>query len=135
MEKIGVTVTIEAVDGATYLEALPLRNYVAACRPIGGFIDDPDVTLGDFVTCNGSDTANYCNADVDRKFEQQASTIDPVERQKLVREIEIQALDDASLLVMFWKKEASAARNYVRNFVLHPEPDNNRRYDNIWLDL
>lgn len=133
MAKVGVTINIEALDSAAYLDALAQRNFVIAARNIASLIDDPDASLGDYVTCNGAYSPNYCDTTIDDMFARQSTAKNADDRRALAREIELKALNDAPFLVLFWKIKAQGVRNNVHNFVLHPEGDNNRRYDDIWL--
>jgi peptide/nickel transport system substrate-binding protein len=70
---------------------------------------------------------------IDELYERQSQETDPVERRKIVAELEKAIMEEFTTVILYFKDKYTGMSNHVRNYVMHPEPDNNRRMEDIWL--
>ncbi|CAG0945619.1 Oligopeptide-binding protein AppA [Anaerolineae bacterium] len=132
--KIGVEIKVDIQETAKYLDIMNKRDFDIATTVISGTADDPDSLLGDIFTCQG--TLNYsgvCNPQADELFIQQSQTVDETERKKLVNQMELAYINGYNTVSLYYKKKLMGSWQRVHNYVMHPEPDNNRRLQEVWL--
>jgi peptide/nickel transport system substrate-binding protein len=134
-EKIGVKTTLEPLESATYFERMRGGQFDIATTVVAALANDPDFLIGDYYPCNGG--LNYgasCSAEIDRLFSAQSQQTDPAERLRLTHELERAVLKDYGTIVLYFKGKFAVTSKNLHNFVMHPEPDNNRRMQDVWLD-
>jgi peptide/nickel transport system substrate-binding protein len=133
--KIGIKATLEPLESASYFERMRNGQFDIATTVVASLANDPDFLIGDYYPCNGG--LNYgasCNAEIDRLFAAQSQATDPAERLRLNHELERVTLQEYGTIVLYFKGKFAATTKTVHNFVMHPEPDNNRRFQDVWLD-
>lgn len=133
--KIGVKATLEPLESAAYFDRMRKGQFDIATTVVAALANDPDFLVGDYYPCDGG--LNYgasCNSAIDRLFAAQSQATDPAERLRINHELERVALKEYGTIVLYFKYKFAATTKTVRNFVMHPEPDNNRRFQEIWLD-
>jgi len=132
--KIGITAKVLVQESAVYFETMKNRDFDMATNVISALSSDPDFMIGAFHTCDGA--LNYsavCVAEVDDLFLKQSQEVDPVKRAELSRQLEWDSLNAFGTVVLYFKGKFIVTSARVENYVMHPEPDNNRRYQNVWL--
>jgi peptide/nickel transport system substrate-binding protein len=132
--KIGVKAKVQVQESAVYFETMKNRDFDIATNVISALSSDPDFMIGAFHTCEGA--LNYsavCVPALDDLFLKQSQETDPVKRAELARQLELESLNAFGTVVLYFKGKFIATSSRVKGFVMHPEPDNNRRYQNVWL--
>jgi peptide/nickel transport system substrate-binding protein len=132
--KIGVRAKLDIKETAVYFETVRGGNFDIATTLISSLVNDPDFFMGDFHTSKGA--LNYSGLEtprVDELFAQQSQTVDPEERKRLARELELEALNSFTMVNLYFKNKFSATSRKIHDYLLHPEPDNNRRFQDVWL--
>jgi peptide/nickel transport system substrate-binding protein len=134
MAKIGIKLDIRVLETASYYDALARRDFDMITVFQGGLANDPDLMLADYYTCSGAQNlGGLCVDRFDELFAVQRGTMDFEARKAIVNEMEELALNEYMFLVEYWKKKYLAVGANVHNLILHPEPDNNRRFQTVWL--
>lgn len=75
-------------------------------------VADPDYMLG-IVLCSqigGNNDVFYCNEDYDKRYDEQATTIDEAQRMSIVHDMQRQFYDDAAYIVMWYQDKLQAYR-------------------------
>ena len=132
--KIGVTAKIQVQESAVYFETMNNRQFDVATNVISALSDDPDFLIGPFHTTEGA--LNYSGvsvAEIDDLFLQQTQETDPARRLELARQLELASMNAFGTVVLYFKGKFVVTSSRVNGYVMHPEPDNNRRYQNVWL--
>lgn len=132
--RIGIKVALDVKESAVYFDSMNARDFDMATNVISALSSDPDFMIGAFHTTDGA--LNYSgssNPEVDRLFLAQSEETDPAKRADLSRQLELAALNEFATIVLYFKGKFVATSKRVQNYVMHPEPDNNRRYQNVWL--
>ena len=110
------------------------RDFDIATNVVSSLSSDPDFMVGDFHTCTG--TVNYsgvCLPEIDDLYLRQSQETDPAKRAVLTRQLETAGMNAFGTVVLYFKGKFVATSARVNGFVMHPEPDNNRRYQDVWL--
>lgn len=132
--RIGVKARIVGLEGASYLDALRAGNFEIATGAITSLTSDPDFLIGDYHTCEGGQNfSRLCSAEIDRLFVAQSAAVDVGERRKLVHDLELATMDQFATVVLYFGNKFVATSRRVRGYVMPPEPDNNRRMQEVWL--
>lgn len=132
--KIGITAEINLEETAQYLEIMEKRNFDVATSLISTTANDPDFLLAPYHTCEG--TENYsgiCNDVVDTLYTEQTTTMDFAARKALVNQIEVAALNDFGFVNLYFKNKFVSAHKSVQGYIMTNEPDNNMRFQDVWL--
>ncbi|MDP6063940.1 MAG: ABC transporter substrate-binding protein [SAR202 cluster bacterium] len=87
------------------------------------------------ITDGGRNYGKYSNPQVDELFEQQRSAVDPVERKRILQEIERLAMEDAAWIPLFWEPSIKAWQSYVKGYTNSPinQPVQDK-FEVVWLD-
>lgn len=132
--RIGVRAKLNVQESAVYFETMNSGKFDIATNVISSLANDPDFLMGDFHTCKGGlNYAGICSEKVEELFLKQSQTVDADERKKITHELESAALSDFATVVLYFKNKFVATSKRVHNYVMPPEPDNNRRMQEIWL--
>lgn len=132
--RIGVRAKLNVQESAVYFETMKAANFDIATNVISSLANDPDFLIGDFHTCKGGlNYAGICSDKVDELYMKQSETVDVDERKRVTRELELAALNEFATVVLYFKDKFVATSKRVHNYIMPPEPDNNRRMQEIWL--
>lgn len=132
--KIGVRLKINVQETASYFEAMNRRDFDVATCTVTSLANDPDFLFGDFHTSTGNlNYAGLSSAVIDDLFERQSMETDPEKRKALVNELERATMNEFATVILYFKDKFVGLSDRVQDFVMHPEPDNNRRMEEIWL--
>ncbi len=99
-KKAGVTLNIRMCTNAIWSAEMATGTHEATLWAVGylSYIDDPWYFLRGKKCGTSTNRAQYCNARIDELYEELQVVFDPVERKKMVVEIDQIIVDDAPLL-------------------------------------
>lgn len=133
LAQIGIRAKVEAAEVAAMIEQEKNRDFDMTVQAITLPVNDPDAIFGMLYRCNAvRNLPGICNAEVDALIDQQSSTLDERERQKLVWELERRVILDHGFIWIHRKDRYVGMRSNVKNLVIHPEPVNNSRRQDVW---
>ncbi len=131
--KIGINVTLDLQENASFFEAQDKRSYQAVVTG-GSFNSNDPGDLRDYVTCNSANNySEFCVETNDAAFKAFDEALDPAERKVLANAWEASFLAEHPVFYMYWRKRFMGVHNSVHGMVLHPNTDNNMRWDQLWL--
>ncbi|MBI4081501.1 MAG: ABC transporter substrate-binding protein [Candidatus Lambdaproteobacteria bacterium] len=135
LKPIYVDATVKQSEPAVFRAALARRDFQIVAYSSTNGSDDPDITFYEHYGCGSLRSYNdYCNPDLQRKFDEQSQMFDTVARHKLVREIDVGILRDAPRAMMGFGVYYFPTWPYVKNFVPHQANSNFWRFQEVWLD-
>jgi peptide/nickel transport system substrate-binding protein len=108
-------------------------NFELMVFPSGAFIDDPDQLLHPYTTGSPQNWGRFSNPGIDDLYSRQARTLDPVERRKLVIELQKIVLDNAYHMPSLWWSRNVVHWAKVRNWVAPPSHFTNQKLQDVWL--
>jgi peptide/nickel transport system substrate-binding protein len=134
LARVGITVSHNLVDTATYLNAW--RN-LGDGEMIVTFnsppYDDPDVFFGARVPGASSNYAQYEDRDITRLYEQQSRELNVEKRRELVWQLESRIWEQAYWGKGFWSVKHYILSSRIRNYVPHPNHFTNVKFQDVWL--
>jgi len=127
---------MKTIDSAIWSNVLYKHQYSVAVRSRGQSMDDPDVSFYESFMCKSPGNADgYCNKETEAMIERQSAMVDPVERKRLVQEIDMKLQMEAARPTITFAAFPYCWRPYVKGYVPSLNSQySNRRMENVWLD-
>lgn len=118
-ENLGVTVSIEQTEWATFLFDISQKPNPYQMYSVGWIADypDPQNFLDILFHCNSLDNkSGYCNPDVDTLLEQARTESDETARFELYHQAEQLIIDDGAWIPLWYQKGYVLIKPWVKNF-------------------
>jgi len=132
--KIGVEVEHRPLETAAWFaDGQDTGNFELMVTPPVRFMDDPDLWVNMFVTGDTENWGRMSDPRLDDLFKRQTLTLDPVERKKLVNEMERIVVDNAYLIPGLWWTRNMVHWAKVKNYVAPPNYYSNQKLQDVWL--
>jgi len=132
--KIGVEVEHRPLETAAWFaDGQDTGNFELMVTPPVRFMDDPDLWVNMFVTGDTENWGRMSDPRLDDLFKRQTQTLDPVERKKLVNEMERIVVDNAYLIPGLWWTRNMVHWAKVKNYVAPPNYYSNQKLQDVWL--
>ncbi|MGH7350133.1 MAG: ABC transporter substrate-binding protein [Candidatus Rokuibacteriota bacterium] len=133
-KKIGVEVSNRPLETATWFaDGRDTGDFELMVDPHVDFMDEPDLTLVDFITGNSANWGRISDPEIDDLFERQARALDKAERKKLVNQLESIVLEKAYYLPGLWWVRAIVHSSKLKNWVAAPSHYSNQKLQDVWL--
>jgi len=132
--KIGIEVEHRPLETAAWFaDGQDTGNFELMVTPPVRFMDDPDLWVNMFVTGDTENWGRMSDPRLDDLFKRQTQTLDPVERKKLVNEMERIVVDNAYLIPGLWWTRNMVHWAKVKNYVAPPNYYSNQKLQDVWL--
>jgi peptide/nickel transport system substrate-binding protein len=132
--KIGVEVEHRPLETAAWFsDGQDTGNFELIVSPTVEFMDEPDQFLGRYATGSTQNWGRFSDPQVDDLFSRQARSLDPVERKKLINEMEKRVLDNAYFMTGLWWSRNLVQWSKVKNYVAPPNHYTNQKLQDVWL--
>jgi peptide/nickel transport system substrate-binding protein len=132
--KIGVEAEHRPLETAAWFaDGQDTGNFELMVSPPVRFIDDPDQFLNMYTTGDTENWGRSSDPRIDELFKRQQRALDPVERKKLVIEIQRIALENAYYLPGLWWTRNMVHWAKVKNYVAPPNYYSNQKLQDVWL--
>jgi peptide/nickel transport system substrate-binding protein len=132
--KIGVEAEHRPLETAAwYADGRDQGNFEAIVTPIGYPVDDPDALLTPFITGSSQNWGRFSNPAIDDLFARQARALDPIERRKLVVELQKVVLENAYHIPGLWWSRNVVHWTKVKNWIAPPSHFTNQKLQDVWL--
>ena len=132
--KIGVEAEHRPLETAAWFaDGQDTGNFELIVAPPVRFIDDPDQWLNSYTTGDTENWGRFSDPRIDDLFKRQQRALDPVERKKLVTEIQRIALNNAYYLPGLWWTRNMVHWTKVKNYVAPPNYYSNQKLQDVWL--
>ena len=132
--KIGVEAEHRPLETAAwYADGRDQGNFEAIVTPIGYPVDDPDALLTPFITGSSQNWGRFSNPAIDDLFARQTRTLDPIERRKLVVELQKVVLENAYHIPGLWWSRNVVHWTKVKNWIAPPSHFTNQKLQDVWL--
>jgi peptide/nickel transport system substrate-binding protein len=132
--KIGIEAEHRPLETASwYAEGRDQGNFEVIIYPAGAYIDDPDQLLYQYITGSPSNWGRFSNPAIDDLYSRQSRTLDPVERRKLVIELQKIILENAYHMPGLWWSRNVVHWAKVKNWVAPPSHFTNQKLQDVWL--
>jgi len=132
--KIGIEVEHRPLETAAWFsDGQDTGNFELIVAPTVEFMDEPDQFLGRYATGSTQNWGRYSDPQVDDLFSRQARSLDPVERKKLINEMEKRVLGNAYFTTGLWWSRNLVHWSKVKNYIAPPNHYTNQKLQDVWL--
>ena len=136
LKSIYIDGELEVVETANWFSKVARKDYALGLNLTGNAVDDPDQSFYENYSCKSErNYTNYCNADIEKLFDQQSQETDVAKRKKLVWEIDKKLQEDVARPIIFHGRQGSCWQPYVKGITIMVNSSyNGYRYEDVWLD-
>ena len=132
--QIGLNVKQEIIEASAYHPMLKRGDFETAMDFQCGFIVEPDLDLGRFVSTSDANYGRHKDTVIDDLFVRQSRAPDPEERKKILRQFEKRLLDDEAhvMYTLQWHRIIPHSSK-VKGWTITPSHYLNNQLDTVWL--
>jgi peptide/nickel transport system substrate-binding protein len=132
--QIGLNVKQEIVEASAYHNMLKRGDFEVAMDFQCGFIVEPDLDLARFVSTSDANYGRHKDSVIDDLYHRQATSADPEERKKVIRQFEKRLLDDEAHVIytLQWHRIIPHSAK-VHGWTITPSHYLNNQLDTVWL--
>ena len=136
LRQIHIEGELDIMDSSIWYSRLARKDFAIGWNGFGIGIDDPDVMFYENYACGSErNYANYCNRELQAKFDEQSAMQDQEQRRKLVQEIDYRLQADGARPVIYHNRGATCRQPYVRGVTFGENSQYNHwRFEDAWLD-
>ncbi|MBI4083972.1 MAG: ABC transporter substrate-binding protein [Candidatus Lambdaproteobacteria bacterium] len=135
LKAVGIVSEVKQIDPINWANLLSRRDYQLAINATAVAIDDPDAAFYENFSCGSiRNYSDYCNPELQQKFDEQSMQTDFATRHKLVQEIDVQLQRDVARPYLAYRVYFYAHFPYVKNWIPHVSTYNAWRMADVWLD-
>jgi peptide/nickel transport system substrate-binding protein len=134
--RIGVKATHEQLETKLYQENLATGNFDVGMEFISDYLDDPTQNFVKFLSKKASPLGYSGHEDekIDALYEKQRTTLDPIERTKIVRELDRYVLTTAYSVPFLWSQRIVVLPKAVKGWHMTPSHYLSQDLVEVWLD-
>jgi len=136
LKEIYINGVLDTVETANWHSKVTRKDYMVGLNNTGSGVDDPDQQFYENYAC-GSDRnySGYCNAELDKKFDEQSALSDQDKRRKLVWEIDKKLQEDGARPIIFHTTNATCWQPQVKGLTMMVNSIyNGWRFEDVWFD-
>jgi len=136
LKEIYVDGVLDTVETANWHSKVTRKDYSVALNATGSGVDDPDQQFYENYKCGSArNYSGYCNAELDKMFDQQSMESDQQKRRKLVWEIDKKLQEDGARPIIFHERRGTCTQPQVKGLTLMVNSIyNGWRMEDVWLD-
>jgi peptide/nickel transport system substrate-binding protein len=136
LKDIYIDAELDTVETSMWFAKVARKDYAIGLNLTGNAVDDPDQTFYENYACNSErNYTHYCNADLEKLFDQQSQETDLQKRKKLVWDIDQKIQNDVARPIVFHTRAATCWQPYVHGFTpMVNSSYNGYRFEDLWLD-
>ena len=134
--RVGVTAEHEQLETKLYQDRVAKGDFDVAVEFQADFMDDPTAQFSKFLTkmLSPSGYSGHTDTKIDEMFVKQRRTLDPVERTKIVREMERYALTQAYNVPILWWQRIIVNHKKIKGWHMTPSHYLWQDLTDVWLD-
>jgi peptide/nickel transport system substrate-binding protein len=127
---------LDVVETGAWFAKVARRDYAVGLNLTGNGIDDPDQTFYENYGCGSErNYTQYCNKDLQKKFDEQSVEKDVEKRKKLVWEIDRKLQEDVARPILYHSVQGTCWHPYVKGYIVMVNSSyNGFRFEKVWLD-
>ena len=136
LKEIYIDGELEPIDTSLWFSKVARKDYVIGMNLTGNAIDDPDQAFYENFACGSErNYSEYCNRELEKKFDLQSSEVDPEKRKHMVWDIDRQLQEDVARPIIAHMRGGTCWHPKVHGFTpMVNSSYNGYRFEDIWLD-
>jgi peptide/nickel transport system substrate-binding protein len=133
-KQIGLNVRQEVIEASAYHPMLKRGDFEVAMDFQCGFIVEPDLDLGRFVSTSDANYGRHKDTVIDDLYSRQSRATDLEERKKVIRQLEKRLLDEEAHVIytLQWHRIIPHLSK-VKGWTVTPSHYLNNQLDTVWL--
>jgi peptide/nickel transport system substrate-binding protein/oligopeptide transport system substrate-binding protein len=137
LKKLGLKASLKNLDWGSYLKAC--EDGEPLLMRMGWIADMPDPENFLYILLHSekigsTNYSRYMNPEFDKLVEKAMHSADPTERNRLYREAENMAVEDAVWIFVYYYGDVMMCKPYVKGLVLPVQGDSDLPFQNMWLE-
>jgi peptide/nickel transport system substrate-binding protein len=134
--RIGVIAEHEQLETKLYTDRLAAGDFDVAIDFQGDYNDDPTAQFSKFLTKKASPSAysNHSDTKLDDWYKKQRQTMNPVERTKIVQDMDRYALTQAYNVPLLWWQRIIVNNKKIKGWYMTPSHYLGQDLAAVWLD-
>jgi peptide/nickel transport system substrate-binding protein len=135
-KRIGIETQHQQLETKLYFDAQAQGNFDVTMEFIADYVDDPSIQFQKLLSKAKSSAALSGHTDkiVDDLFDKQSGMVDPVERKKVVHEMERRIIDQAYGGMLYWWQRSIVNNAKIKGWEIHAAHFTGQDLSNVWLD-
>ena len=136
LREIYIDGELDIADTTVYYNRVFKKDYSIGLNLTGNSVDDPDQNFYENYGCGSlRNYTNYCNADLQKLYDQQSVETDLEKRKAQVWDIERKLVEDVARPIIMHNKAGACWQPYVKNVsIMVNSIYNGWRFEDLWLD-
>ena len=134
--RIGLKATHEQLESKLYFEAFSSGNFDVGMEFISDYLDDPTQNFVKFLSKKLTPLgySGHEDSKIDELYEKQRRSLDPVERTKVVRELDAYVIKTAYSVPYLWTQRIVVMPKKVKGWHMTPSHYLSQDLGGVWLD-
>lgn len=134
--RIGVKAVHEQLETKLYQDNLSTGNFEVGMEFISDYLDDPTQNFVKFLSKKLSSLgySGHEDSKIDQLYELQRKTLDPVERMKVVHQLDTYVLTQAYTVPLMWSNRIVVMPKKVKGWHMTPSHYLSQDLVDVWLD-
>jgi peptide/nickel transport system substrate-binding protein len=136
LKDIYIDGALDTIETANWHTKVTRKDYSVALNATGSGVDDPDQQFYENYKCGSArNYSGYCNAELDKLFDEQSVMSDQEKRRKLVWQIDKKLQDDGARPIIYHNIGATCMQPQVKGVTIMVNSIyNGWRFEDAWLD-
>lgn len=136
LKEIYIDGELEPLDTSLWFPKLARKDYTVGMNSTGNPVDDPDQVFYENYACKSErNYSGYCNADLEKLFDQQSGEVNVEKRKQLVWDIDRRIQEDVARPIILYIRGGSCWKPEVHGFtVMVNSSYNGYRFEDLWVD-
>ena len=135
LEPLGIRLPLDLQESAAFFDTLNSGNFDIAPYARTIDVNDPSAVFGGIHACDSAlNYSHACASQLEELLAADLAATSDEERQAIAAKMNEVVLGEFGEIPLFWRDRFLPVSRKVHNVVLHPSPDNNRRFDTVWME-
>jgi peptide/nickel transport system substrate-binding protein len=136
LKEIYIDGELDPIETSLWFPKLARKNYVIGLNITANAIDDPDQAFYENFACGSErNYSQYCNPELEKKFDLQSAEFDLAKRRLLVWDIDRNLHDDVARPIILHMHGGTCWQPRVQGYVPMVNSSlNGYRFEDVWLD-
>lgn len=136
LKEIFIEGELDPVETSLWFSKVARKDYSVGLNLTGNSIDDPDQAFYENFACKSErNYSEYCNADMEKLFDQQSSETNLEKRKKLVWEIDQRLQNDVARPIILHLRGGTCWHPIVHGYTpMQNSSYNGYRFEDIWVE-
>ena len=136
LREIYIDGELDAVDTAQWFPKVARKDYVVGMNLTGNALDDPDQAFYENFACGSErNYSEYCNPELEKRFDRQSAEADLEKRKRMVWEIDRALQDDVARPIILHMRGGTCWQPKLHGYTpMTNSSHNGYRFEDLWME-